>query len=276
MSSLRNCRSMLTRITGNIAKLSGYPFHRLFPRQRFSITSEPGIDPRKQSQHSAIPFLIWQTNFTNQVTLPLYANHRHNRRLSPEFAYRYVSTEERLQYFEAHADPELLAAYQKLTDGAAQADLWRCFVLYREGGIYMDIDATLTRKLAPTLSGHKELFITNYGEFTNFFLATYPKNPLFAEFLRAIVENIQNYDHVRHDSVFATTGPKALSRVLSAHPEIQYVAHQQICIQGAFSNEFFQYFDRPRSKWTYHKDFICGSNETAHSYPAKMHSYPIS
>ena len=220
--------------------------------------------------------MIWQTNFTNLVTLPLYANHRHNRRLASEFEYRYVSTEDRLRYFEEHADKELLAAYRKLTDGAAQADLWRCFVLYREGGVYMDIDATLTRNLACSLAGRKELLITNYGEFTNFFLATYPENPLFAEFLHAIVENIQHYDHVRHDSVFATTGPQALSRVLNSHPEIHYLAHQQICIQGAFSNEYFQYFDRPRSKWTYHKDFICEGNGATHTYPDKMHGCPIS
>lgn len=256
MPSLRNVRSAITRLTGNVVKVSAYPFHRLFPNKRFLIVSESGVDPHGYSQNSEIPFIIWQTNFTNRMTLPLYVNHLYNRRLAPEFAYRYVSTEERLQYFQTYADPELLSAYCKLTDGAAQADLWRCFVLYREGGIYMDIDATLTQSLAGCLSGRQELFLTNYGEFTNFFMATRPKSPIFAEFLHTIVENIHQYDFSGHEGVFSTTGPQALYQVLQHHPEIQYLPHQQICVQGAFSNEHFQYLDRPRSKWIYKKSFI--------------------
>lgn len=256
MPSIHNGRSALTRLKGNIVKVASYPFHRFFPHKRFTIQSQDGSDPYHLQAQSSIPFIIWQTNFSNRMTLPLFANFLHNRHLSREFDYRYVSTEDRLTFLQKYAPTDVLSAYEKLTDGAAQADLWRCFVLYERGGVYMDIDATLTRPLAPMLLRNKELLITNYGEFTNFFMATAPKNPLFKEFLQTIIENIHTYDYQQRRGVFDITGPKALEKVLLQHPELAFLPHQQICVQGAFSNEYFQYMDKPRSKWIYKDTFI--------------------
>lgn len=261
MPSLHNSRSALTRLKGNIVKVCGYPFHRLFPNKRFTVQSQSGSDPRHLQGRSVIPFIIWQTNFSNRMTLPLFANFLHNRHLSKEFDYRYVSTEDRLSFLQKYAPSDVVSAYEKLIDGAAQADLWRCFILYERGGVYMDIDATLTRPLAPLLLHRKELLISNYGEFTNFFMATEPKNPLFKEFLDTIIENIHSYNFQQRKGVFDITGPRALEKVLLKHRDIVFLPHQQICVQGAFTNEYFQYLDKPRSKWIYKDSFIQDSQK---------------
>lgn len=143
-----------------------------------------------------------------------------------------------------------------LTDGAAQADLWRCLVLYNEGGVYMDIDATLVENLMDVISSEEQVFVKNKEGFTNFFMATHKKNPIFLEFINKIVENIENYDPSHNTSVFDTTGPGALIEILSKHNEIFFEEQQHVCIQGVFTNEYFQYIDRPKSKWIYKKTFI--------------------
>lgn len=244
----------LIRLRGNLVKLLGYIFHSLFPQKRFSLPTVESPTLLKEEQIQ-IPKKIWQTNFSEKCTLPMYLNFKHNRALSSDFEYHYVSTEERDGYVKAHASERVYSAFKRLTDGAAQADLWRLLVLYNEGGVYMDIDATLVKPLSQSLGTNQQVFIKNYGEFTNFFLATTPKSELFHDFLEQVVSNIENYSANENKTVFDVTGPGALFSVLKTR-EIHYQAHQSICIQGAFTNEHFQYMDRPRSKWIYKKTFI--------------------
>ena len=127
----------LSRLLGNIVKILGYPFHALFPKKRFTIP-EFSQAKRQSSKSSHINRVIWQTNYSNKVTLPIYCNYLINRLFSLSYNYRYVSTEARGDYIEKYADPRTFAAYNRLTDGAAQADFWRIFVLY-QGAVSISI-----------------------------------------------------------------------------------------------------------------------------------------
>jgi len=66
-------------------------------------------------------------------------NYLFNRLMSPSYEYRYVSTQEREEFIKKYASDEMYRAYEQLTDGAAQADFWRIFVLNYYGGIYLVI-----------------------------------------------------------------------------------------------------------------------------------------
>lgn len=130
------------RLIGNLVKISSYAVHTIFPKKRFTI---PEFSPAKikSARQTKITRTIWQTNYSNKVTFPVYCNYLLNRLLSLSYDYRYVSTEERETFIKENADERAFNAYIKLTDGAAQADFWRIFTLYKEGGIYMDIDGHL-------------------------------------------------------------------------------------------------------------------------------------
>lgn len=240
------------RLIGNIFKVLSYPFHFVLPKVRFTI---PEYSPAKLkgSNDSGVTKVIWQTNYSNRSTLPVYLNYLFNRLMSLSYDYRYVSTEAREEYLKSNAPKEVYEAYLKLTDGAAQADLWRVTTLYKEGGIYMDIDATLVWPLSKLLKGVKDALyikIKNDTEITNYFLATAPNNPHFKKVLDAIVNNIENYDPKK--GVYGTTGPKVFNDVL-ANEAIQSKRRRYVCIQGTFTNEYFQYLDKPRGKWTHMK-----------------------
>ncbi|MCF7363453.1 glycosyl transferase [Vibrio diazotrophicus] len=240
------------RLIGNIFKVLSYPFHFVLPKVRFTI---PEYSPAKlkSSNDSGVTKVIWQTNYSNRSTLPVYLNYLFNRLMSLSYDYRYVSTEAREGYLKENAPKEVYEAYLKLTDGAAQADLWRVTTLYKEGGIYMDIDATLVWPLSKLLNGVKDALyikIKNDTEITNYFLATAPNNPHFKKVMDAIVNNIENYDPKK--GVYGTTGPKVFNDVL-ANEAIQSKRRRYVCIQGTFTNEYFQYLDKPRGKWTHMK-----------------------
>ena len=242
----------LVRLSGNIFKVLAYPFHYLFPNKRFTI---PSYSPArvKLSDSNNIPRQVWLTNFTNKVTLPVYCNYLFNRLLSLEYDYHYVDNDGCEQYLREHAPKEVYESYLKLTDGAAKADLWRVTTLYQEGGVYMDVDATLVWKLKKLLNEvNNSLYIKikNDTEITNYFLATTPNNPEYKTVMEAIVYNINNYDPEK--GVYGTTGPKVFNDVLDEQ-KITSRRRRYVCIQGAFTNEHFQYIDKPRGKWI-HKD----------------------
>lgn len=256
-SALRR-RTFFMQLGGGLLKGWARLFHAVFPKRRWTLPAvspaAPGSPPAPAD--SPIPRIVWQTNFTDRCTLPLWFNYRRNRRLSRDFEHRYVSTEAREAYLRAHAPSRVLRAYLRLEDGAAQADLWRVFALWREGGVYLDFDASLVQPLSRILAGREQVLLWNRKRFTNYFMATVPGNPLFERFLETIVSNVEAHGGGSAPTIFHTTGPGALEPVVDTLPDPDYVPHRACCIQGAFSNEHFQYADRPGTKWTHKRTFI--------------------
>ena len=247
----------LRRNAGNFAKLLGYLFHAVFPDKRWAVPSRSPATKKPDMDATPIPRIVWQTNFTDRYTLPLWLNHLHNRRFSRSFEHRYLSDAEMDEYMRAKASPRVRDAFFRLQDGAARADLWRVQALYSEGGAYLDVDATLVRPLERILQGREALYLKNHEEYTNFFMATVPGNPVYEEFLDEIAGNIERFvpEKGKVKTVYYVTGPGALEKVLARH-RIDYVPRNRAAVQGAYSNERFQYADRPGSKWKYKTVFI--------------------
>lgn len=242
----------LIRLLGNIFKLLSYPFHFLFPKKRFEI---PSISKAKvvSRQDSKIPKIIWQTNYSAKSTLPVYLNYLFNRWMSQDYEYRYVSTEERADFIKANASERVYNAYLDLNDGAAQADLWRLVTINTHGGIYMDIDATLVWPLSKILGNEADAMyvkLKKNNHFTNFFLASAANNPIYEKVINQIVENVE---HQRIDKgVYHLTGPMVLTNAIGEQ-DVYFKDRKHVCIQGTFTNEHFQYLDKPRGKWTHKK-----------------------
>lgn len=161
----------LSKFFGLLIKGFCYVFHYFFPRKRFVIpkNSRPILGYKNKNKISKI---IWQTNFTNRVTLPLYINYLFNRLMSLSYEYRFCSHEDRLDFINSNTSKKISSAYSRLNDGAAQADLWRLLVLYHFGGVYIDIDGTLVCPLSRMIKKNdSEIFLQNKCGYTNYFLA---------------------------------------------------------------------------------------------------------
>jgi mannosyltransferase OCH1-like enzyme len=238
------------KITGAILKGVAYIIYFVFPKLRFTIPkiSKAKIKP---SASSLIPKILWQTNYTNKVTLPIYINYLFNRLMSLDWEYRYVSTEDRLEFIQRNAPKNYVNAFEQLTDGASQADFWRLFVLNHVGGVYMDIDAHAVLPLSKMIKPeYKELILMTKHKYSNYFMASSPNNNHLIKTLELIVDNIENKRI--GNGVYDLTGPTALNKAIG--DEVVNHRHNKItCIQGSFTNEYFQYLDKPRGKWTHVK-----------------------
>ena len=239
----------LIKFIGVFVKAFSYFFHALFPKMRFTIPTHSSAWVKSQKS-SNIPKIIWQTNYTNKVSLPVYLNYLLNRIMSPTFEYNCMNHDVRDEFLKNNAPQEVFDAYNKLTDGAAQADLWRVFVLNHIGGVYMDIDGTSVWNLASIIGNKNEVFLMTKHNYSNYFIASAPKNEYLQKTLNMILENIKNKNI--DDGVYGLTGPTVLNNAIGDN--IVNNRHNKItCAQGSFTNEYFQYIDKPRGKWTHAK-----------------------
>lgn len=215
---------------------------------RFRIVDGKRAFGSAKLQLGCIPPTVWQTNFTDRVTLPVYLNYLFNRLMAPHHDYRFMVTSEREAFIRASFPSEVIEAYDRLQIGAAQADLWRLLVLQKYGGVYMDIDAHLVWPLHWIIpSNATEMYLRiKSGEISNYFIASAPNNPRLQRLIDRVVQNIQSRSS---DNVYNLTGPGVFNEVLDSAsvPTTYYLTTVN---QGNFTNEFFQYLDKPQGKWT--------------------------
>jgi len=234
-------------------KILCYLFHFLFPNKRFTIPShaKPIFNNKKSS---AIPRILWQTNFTNRVTLAVYINYLFNRLLAYDFDYRFVITEDRAEFIKLNYSKEIFESYSRIQIGAAQADFWRLLVLYKHGGVYMDIDAHLVWPLSSIIKSEQtELYIVaRKGDITNYFIASKNDNIHLKEMIDVVFNNIKE-NTIKN--VYELTGPGVFNQVLDIN-EVNTVKYRYTCNQGNFTNDYFQYVDKAEGKWTRAQEVI--------------------
>jgi mannosyltransferase OCH1-like enzyme len=242
----RTLASRLLQVTGNVMKAIMYLHFRLLPRARFSIPASapawwPSSRPRK------IPRIVWQTNYTAQVTLPIYLNYLWNRLMSPTHEHRFCDDEACDAFIRLEFPPQTYATWSRLQIGAAKADFWRVLALLHHGGIYMDMDAGLCWPAESLVSSQdSELFIRNAdASLTNFFMASMPGNPLLAAIAEKIMRNIKENNL---KSVFDMTGPTVLIGVVDS--DNANIDHARIvCRQGLLTSKMFQYPNNLKGYW---------------------------
>jgi len=246
MLLIRRAFTGLVQLVGNVLKMLFYVDLWLRPQKRYTIPlSAPAIIGHRSAK--LIPRIAWLTNYTNEVTLAVYVNYLFNRFMAGSFEFRFCGDDDRVKFIKENYSADIFDCYSRLQIGAAQADLWRTLILLKHGGIYLDIDATLT--WSPELflaTDQTELIVrTRNDGLTNYFMATAPNNPILKAIADRIVENIKN-DAIT--SVYDMTGPTVVNAVVDtsrAHIE----PYNVICKQGLFTNKDFQYPDSRKHYW---------------------------
>ncbi len=222
-------------------------FHFFFPNKRFTLPSR-AKPIYTHSKKSAIARTIWQTNYTNRVTLPVYINYLFNRLLSYDYEYRFMITEDRTDFIQSNYSEEIFKSYSRIQIGAAQADFWRLLVLYKYGGVYMDIDAHLIWPLSSIIDDDIEeaYIVIKKGEISNYFIASKSNNINLKKMIDVVLKNIEE-NSIKN--VYILTGPGVFNQVLDMS-KVNTVYYRYTCNQGNFTNDHFQYVDKEEGKWT--------------------------
>lgn len=149
------------------------------------------------------------------------------RRRNPEYAYHFYDDPKIEKFLRDEFPYEYFKAYKSLTIGAAKADFFRYAILYKKGGIYLDIDCKVVSRFRKFIKDDDQAIISleNNGHlYTQWALFFAPEHPFLKRTLEICLENI--FEHKFPHDVHKTTGPPVLTQavkdVLAENPEVKY------------------------------------------------------
>lgn len=184
-----------------------------------------------------IPLNLFQTWYTKN--LPKNMRDCVNSLIldNPEFTHYLYDDNECKNFIKDNFDQSVLEAYERLIPGAYKADLWRYCILYKKGGIYLDIKYRCVNGFKLINLTNKEHFvrdIDNSGKgIYNAFMICKPGNKKCLECINAIVSNVKNRYY--GSGPFDITGPLLLLSFFSEQ-ELNNIELKHSLIKNHTSN----------------------------------------
>lgn len=118
------------------------------------------------------------------------------------FEYKRYSFEDVETYLETRWGRGSLEAFRMYKKMAHKVDLWRYFMLYDTGGIYMDADCVLLSKIPDELILENDaVFVTNNRGVKNIFngfIMIKPRHPI----MRAMIDYMMSPEGIRHQKYY--------------------------------------------------------------------------
>lgn len=162
-----------------------------------------------------IPKIIHQTYYKKEIPLILNENINKIKSMNPGWEYRFYDDNDIERYFDCFF-PWALEMYRRINPsyGAVKADFFRYFLMYREGGVYLDIKSSISKPLKNIIRYDDQYLLSHWdnssgeeyegvgirpeiplpkGEFIQWFIVAAPKHPFLKIIIDSVCENFRNY-----------------------------------------------------------------------------------
>ena len=133
----------------------------------------------KSDDQQLIPKIIYQTWKTNNLHSSLAKKIIKWSEMNPEYDYFFFNDDQIDAFIRMEYGNEIYREYKKIRIGAAKADVWRLLMVYKYGGLYVDMDVTTKRPLRDIgLDGFQSIEQLHRPEQGQWFLFYSPCHPL--------------------------------------------------------------------------------------------------
>jgi len=185
-----------------------------------ALYSMPYI-PSKKHYSPVIPLTIYQTWYTKTLPPHMQKVVDQLKLQNPEFNYELYDDNDCREFIRLHFAPDVLHAYDTMIPGAYKADLWRYCILYKNGGIYMDIKLScingfklieLCESEHYVLDRDIRTIFTTPTPIYNALMVCKKNNPFLLEAIHKIVKNVKNR-YYGFNALYPT-GPGMLSELI--------------------------------------------------------------
>ena len=162
-----------------------------------------------------IPCNIFQTWQDKKLPPLMYLAIKSIKNNNPRFRHYLFDDNECREFIKNNFDSEVLNAYNKLIPGAYKADLWRYCILYKMGGIYLDIKYTPIKNFKFFNLLDREYFVLDNGGggIYNALMVCKPGNEILLKAINKIVENVKHRYY--GSNYLEPTGPNLLIKYFS-------------------------------------------------------------
>jgi mannosyltransferase OCH1-like enzyme len=171
--------------------------------------------PMKSQFVFNIPANIFQTWHTKNLQPGMQMAVNNLRAAGPEFNYQLFDDNDCREFIKNNFEESILHAYDSLIPGAYKADLWRYCILYKQGGIYLDIKYLPVNgfKLVNLLENEHFCLDADQNGIYNAIMVCRPGNEILRKAIDQIVLHVR--DKYYGGNALDSTGPGLLSRYFS-------------------------------------------------------------
>ena len=138
------------------------------------------------------------------------------KRQNKDYRYEFYDDARIDRFLKEEYPQEVFNAYSKLAIGAAKADFFRYAVLYKYGGVYVDIDGAIIRPLSDIIQDDDVAVLSreiHSGLFVQWALIYDKGHPFMLRTLNRCIENINK--NKSPNNVLYMTGPNVYSEVIN-------------------------------------------------------------
>jgi len=168
----------------------------------------------REGFESSIPLHIYQTWHNKELDTKMQECVDTLILLNSEFEHHLYDDSDCADFIKHNFDVDVYLSYNSLLPGAYKADLWRYCVLYKNGGIYIDIKYCNTYDFKLISLTDSEYFVKdideNGGGVYNAFMVCKPGNKKLLTCINNIVDNVKNKYYGQSD--LEPTGPLLLKK----------------------------------------------------------------
>jgi mannosyltransferase OCH1-like enzyme len=159
-----------------------------------------------------IPKTIYQTWYTKKLPEKIKNSVDSMLKVNPNYSYELYDDIDCLNFLKNNYGSQVIKAYESLNVGAAKADLWRYAILYKNGGIYLDIDSEIYSNLDSLIQEDDIAIVSrekNPDHFVQWCLMFDKNHPILENVLKKCVYNILNKTT---ENILQLTGPSVFSQ----------------------------------------------------------------
>jgi hypothetical protein len=215
----------------------------------------------------AIPRVIHQIGMRpafqdRQLPPRLQENVDHLRALNPGWDYRFHDDAAIEAFIRQHYGPAVWRLYGRIDTryGAARADLFRYLLMYKVGGVYLDIKSSAALPFDAVIRPDDRFILSQWhtedgqyaywgeqhdvrnvkgGEYQQWHIMCAPGHPLMKAVVEGVLSNIEAYDPYLHETgkpgVLRLTGPSAytlaIERSRARHPHRLVPGHDRLGLE---------------------------------------------
>jgi mannosyltransferase OCH1-like enzyme len=203
------------------------------------------VYPNKSIYNSIIPLNIFQTWWTkDKLTPSMFQCINIIKDSNPRFNYHLFDDNDCREFIEKNFNSNVLNAYDTLIPGAYKADLWRYCILYKMGGIYLDIKYLPIHHFKFINLTEKEHFVLDADKqgIYNALIVAKPGNEILRRAINKVVDNVQKKFY--GSDCLEPTGPKMLSSFFSYYEKNNLDMNHQVYF-GDNNNRIINYNNIP-------------------------------
>ena len=142
--------------------------------------------------------------------------------MNPNYTHYLYDDNDMDNFVNKHFNGEIAECYNKLNITVAKSDFWRYLVLYKYGGIYLDMDSSIEKSLDELIKGDDQAIITAEGNpnlYVQWGLIFSKEHPILKKTIELICYNIKNNSYP--NDVHKMTGPMVYTKAINEiHKEL--------------------------------------------------------